>query len=467
MGAGLSGPVMAIVLARQGFRVDLFDRRPDMRLQPTEAGMSINLTLARRGIHVLDRIGLLSAVMSKAVPLRGRMIHRSNGALLFQPYGKNPEEVIYSIRRRDLNTALLDAIDDQPNISLHFDRTCVGVDRETRTLLFEDSTGLLHKLVAEDFIVGADGVFSTVRQSIHRGVLANYRQEFLEWGYKEVKITAANAALCLEPNVFHMWPRGAHMLMAVPSWDGSYTCTCVLPLRGQDSLAQLHDSQSVSAFFAGYFQDVAPYIDRLGESFTCRPTGYFVTTYMTPWYYKDRMVLVGDACHSFVPFYGQGMNASLEDCLILGTCIAKNKDKVETAFQTYEEMRRPDTDVMADLSKANFSEIRARVHSPWFVAAKRLDLILNRIAPALWVPLYSQIMHTTISYTAAVRRARRQREILACAATAWILSALLGAALFFKRLGGGGARTRASEHSDTRRCTASSPERASVSTWRS
>ncbi len=425
IGAGLSGPVIALLLAQQGFCVQLFDRRSDIRTYPDPQNMSVNMTLAYRGIRALAQVGVLPSIMAKAIPLTGRMIHRSNGTRIYQPYGKNSKEVIYSVQRHDMNTTLLNAVESQRNVRLHFEKKCLQINKDSLTALFMNTDGSQDLFTAQNFIVGADGVYSTVRREIHRNVPNNFKQEILEWGYRELHISNTCPSARLEANMFHMWPRGNHMLMAVPNINGSFTCTCVLPLQGVQGFTVLNDPQTVSNFFLRNFGDVAHSIDNLEEAFLRAPTGNFITTYVSPWHYKDRLVLVGDACHSFVPFYGQGMNSSLEDCQILNSLVRSNRGDLLRAFQQYEKTRKPDIDIMADVSKEHFAEICARVHSYWFILMKRLDIFMNKVLPKFWIPLYSLIMYTDTPYASAVRRVKRQRITLVFLLAASVISTLV------------------------------------------
>ncbi|HEV7919681.1 MAG TPA: NAD(P)/FAD-dependent oxidoreductase [Thermoanaerobaculia bacterium] len=411
IGGGLAGSLFALRLARQGHRVDVYERRPDPRLRRGEGGRSINLGLSKRGIAALGEVGLREEVLSLAVPMEGRVIHTLDGVERFQPYGKNRQEVLHSIDRNELNDLLLDRAEAHSQVRLHFEHRCVGVDAAARTILVADASGAVRP-VSADWAVGADGAFSKIREEMQRGQRANFSKEFLEWGYKELNLPArADGTSQLRLNALHVWPRGHCLIVSHANRNGSHTLTLFLPFEGADSFATLRTPSDISSFFARYFPDLVPLLPELLSQWESHPVGSLVTTRTTPWHLADWIVLVGDACHAVYPFYGQGMNSAFEDCSALAAALAAHPARLD-AFRAYERSRRPHTDTLAELSKENFVELRQRVQSPLFVLRKRMDVWLNRLAPSTWLPLYTMIAHTTMPYGDALARARRQDRLL-------------------------------------------------------
>jgi kynurenine 3-monooxygenase len=405
VGAGMGGSMMATYLARRGCQVDIFERRGDMRREPIEKGRSINMTLATRGLKALEEVGLLDEVMKMTISLKGRMVHELSNEVTFQPYGKDDHEVIHSITRNALNTILMNAAQSYPNVKFHFHMRCMNVDKERGTLQFRNEDTNKTVNVESDLIIGADGAFSTIRQQMHRGIRAHYQQDFLDWGYKELRIPPGrNGSFQMNENALHIWPRGDYMLMAMPNSDRSFTCTCILPFEGENSFTSIKTEGDVLAFFKSQFGDVVPLLPNLGQEFLKNPVVEMITTYTNPWYYKDRIVLIGDACHAVVPFYGLGMNTAFEDCSVLDTCLARCNGEMEKVFVEYQGLRKRNTDVLADLSKQNFVELRDKVQSPLFVARKKVDVALNKLFPRHWVPLYTMMTHTTMPYAEALAR---------------------------------------------------------------
>jgi kynurenine 3-monooxygenase len=434
IGAGLGGALLAIYLAKHGFRVDLYERRGDMREEPVERGRSINMTLATRGLNALARAGVLDEVMKNTIPLRGRMIHNEDGTRTFQPYGRNRSEVIHSIKRNRLNSTLLDAAERLPEVSLFFNKRCVSIDKERGRLRVRDERTGEEEEVQADFIVGADGAFSTIRQQMHRGLRAQYAQDFLEWGYKELMIPSAHdGSHQIENDVLHIWPRGDQMLLAMPNADGSFTCTCILPFEGEEpNFSSEWSEADVLGLFRRQFGDAVPLMPTLVDDFKSNQMMLMVTTYTAPWYYKDRVVLIGDACHAVVPFYGQGMNAAFEDCALLSEKLAESGGQnLEQVFREYQRERKPNTDALAELSQQNFVELRKKIKSPLFVARKKVDITLNSLLPKMWVPLYTMMSHTTMPYAEAVRRFRKQSRVARLLGLDIVLLSVAGGAIVY------------------------------------
>jgi kynurenine 3-monooxygenase len=414
VGAGLAGSLMATYLGRRGFRVQVFERREDPRLSGAhEGGRSINLGLSERGIRALREIGLLDSLSAHTVPMRGRAIHRPDGELVFQPYGTSESQILHSIMRRDLNVALIDKAETYPGVHFAFSAKLTSLVKETGVARFCDERTGAQTQVKADVIVGADGAFSVVRREMQRGERADYQQEFLDWGYKELTIPpAADGSPRTQLHALHVWPGRKGLIVAHPNPDNSLTGTLFLPLAGEHGLESLNSPEAAREFFRVHFPDTAGLMPRGPEEFECNPVGTLVSVRTSPWHYEDRVVLLGDACHAVYPFYGQGMNSAFEDCSELDACLQRYPDDWATAFRSYQQRRKPHTDVLADLSKQNFVELRDHLRSPLHLVMKKTDLALNRVFPNLWTPLYTMVSHTTIPYADALARARRQDALL-------------------------------------------------------
>jgi kynurenine 3-monooxygenase len=409
VGAGLAGPLLASVLARRGYRVDLVERRPDPRSARHDGGRSINLGMSARAIAALREVGLWQEARRLSVPMRGRMVHAAGGQRTFYPYGKDPSQILHSIRRDALVRLLVEHAEKQPGVRLRFETRCVAVDRDDAAVILEDGSRL-----AADFVVGADGASSLVRTEMQRGLPADFSREYLEWGYKEITIGAGPGGEPAVPlEALHIWPGERGLGVAHPNLDNSLTCTLFLPRDTQDRVS-------------GAFPHLAELVPDLDEQASAAPMGHLTTVRTAPWRHRDTMVLVGDAAHAVYPFYGQGMNASVEDCLALDRMLARHPHDREAAFAAYERSRKPHTDVLAELSAQNFLELRDGMRSPLRLARKRLDLLLHQAFPGTWVPLYTLVSHTTVPYGEALRRARRQDRVAAALAATGVGLAVAG-----------------------------------------
>lgn len=407
VGGGLAGAMMAIYLGRRGWPVTVYERHADPRRQLVP-GPSMNLGLSRRGIHSLEDVGLLDQVMAELViPMYGRMIHGPNGQLRFQSYG-GETEAIYALKRTELNVALIDFADRFDNVEFAFGHRLLKVDKRARTLRFLRSEGG-KMTVGYDLLVGADGVFSAVRHWLQRGERADFVQEYLSWGWKELTIPPApDGRHRLEKNAFHLWPRGAGMLFAHPNSDGSFTCSLVLPYEGPVSFASLREAVAIRRFFSRQYADVAELVPDLVEQFQNRPVISLMGIRTTMWHFKGDIVLIGDACHAVVPFYAQGMNAAFEDCRVLDDCLAADGNDRVAALARYQALRRRHTDALNLMSRQNFSELRDRVRSPALRLRKQLDAALGALSGNRWRPLHDIVTHTLMPYADAAAKARRQ-----------------------------------------------------------
>lgn len=415
VGGGLAGSLLTLALAQRGYAVDLYERQSDSRNCSGREGRSINLGLSKRGMRALELVGLLQTVLDTAVTMRGRVIHAPDGSTRYQPYGKDAGEVLHSIDRNGLGHLLLDHAERHPQVRLHFGHRLTRIDKAARTLEFETDEGAVG--VRPQWMVGADGAFSSARRELQRGVRADYHQEYLEWGYKELTLAPGpDGRSAIELTALHVWPRSHCLFVSHPNRDGSHTLTLFLPFEGEDSFDTVRTPEQISALIGKYFPDLVALLPGLIEQWTRHPIGSLITTRTAPWAFDDWAALIGDACHAVYPFYGQGMNSAFEDCCVLVNALERHAGDRASALRAYEQARREHTDVLCELSKENFVELRKKVQSPWFVARKRLDIALNRLWPERWLPLYTMIAHTTMPYGEARARALRQDAILGRAA---------------------------------------------------
>jgi kynurenine 3-monooxygenase len=432
VGAGLAGALMACYLGKAGHRVDLFEKRHDPRGHDPERGRSINLAISVRGIQALKEVGLADEVLAQAIPMRGRMMHPRSGRLAFQPYGKDDSESINSVSRAGLNLALIQEADRSGRVRVFFQRRCTGIDLHTGAVeLLDEAAGAATHIPA-DIVIGADGAYSAVRAQMQKQERFNYQQDYLPYAYKELSIPAGpGGGFALEKHALHIWPRHSFMMIALPNLDGSFTCTLFLPYEGARSFAGLSGEAEVRHFFAEHFPDAVPLMPTLVEDFFHNPTGPLLTVRCGPWHVNGRVVLLGDACHAVVPFLGQGMNAAFEDCSVLSQCLnLHGTGHVEAAFRDYEGRRKPNVDTLADLCIDNFIEMRDRVSSRVFLWRKRFQILLHKLLPRWYLPLYTLVTFTRTPYAEALRRARKQDRIVRLILTGILLLVLAG--LFWK-----------------------------------
>jgi kynurenine 3-monooxygenase len=416
VGGGLAGALLALMLARRGVRVTVYERRADVRADQIEEGRSINLALSARGIHALQCVGLDAEVLAHTIPMRGRYIHPVSGACSLIPYGHKPDEVIHSVGRRGLNALLLEVLAREPNARVHFLHRCTGYDLRTRTLAIRDEAAGREFTVAAPVVIGTDGATSAVRLALMQSTRMNYSQDFLEHGYKELTIPpGANNVFRIEPNALHIWPRGGFMMIALPNLDRSFTCTLFLPHRDFDRLTNA--PREVLAFFAGTFPDAVPLLSDLEDEFFRNPTGGLVTVRCSPWHHGGQVLLLGDAAHAIVPFFGQGMNCAFEDCEVLMELFDQHSGDWGAVFPRFSAARKPNTDAIAQLALDNFVEMRDTSADPHFALKRQLEHLLEDRYPGQFVSKYAMVSFHRFPYAEALERGRVQDAILmdACA----------------------------------------------------
>ncbi|RMG38574.1 MAG: FAD-dependent monooxygenase [Methanobacteriota archaeon] len=413
IGAGLAGSLLAIYLAKKGFRVEVYERRPDMRKEQISAGRSINLALSTRGIYALQEVGLAKTVLKSAIPMKGRMIHTRDGELLFQPYGKDESEVINSVSRGELNKVLMDTAEGFDNVSLYFNQKCKEVDFVRGEVLLYDEKYQEEKVIYTDTLIACDGAHSAVRLSMQKRGRFNLNQFYLEHGYKELTIPAGDDHhFQMEPHALHIWPRGTYMLIALPNPDASFTCTLFYPFEGKNSFATLDTPRKLTRFFNQEFPDALNLMPTLKHDFFANPTGNLVTVKCSPWHVGGKALLLGDAAHAIVPFYGQGMNCAFEDCTMLNHLIDKYGTDWEKVFREYEKQRKKDTDAIADLALDNFIEMRDKVADPVFQTKKKIELLLEQQFPGRFISKYGMVTFHRTPYSIAKKRGEAQEQIL-------------------------------------------------------
>lgn len=409
VGAGLAGPLLATLLARDGWDVDLFERRGDPRVHGYAGGRSINLALAERGLNALRSAGVDDDVLKQAVMMRGRMVHAIDGEQRLQRYGKDDSEVIWSISRGDLNIVLLNAA-EAAGVRLHFDRRLENVDFEQRVAHFVGE----REDIAHDFhaLIGCDGAGSHLRAAMQTVVDLGERIEMMPHSYKELEIPPSfDGEFQLEPNALHIWPRGDYMSIALPNDERTFTVTLFLPNEGSTSFATVRNGIEAQALYARDFADALPLIPKLVHDFDANPTGMLATLYLDRWHLDGRAVLIGDAAHAMVPFHGQGMNCAFEDCVALAAHLQRDRDTA-TAFAAFETERKPNARAIQQMALENYREMSDRVDDADFLLQRELERALAERHPERFVPRYAMVSFRRLPYATAFERGRIQRALL-------------------------------------------------------
>ncbi|MFM7399624.1 MAG: FAD-dependent oxidoreductase [Bacteroidota bacterium] len=411
VGAGLVGALWTVFLARRGYHVQVFERRPDMRTAGYKGGRSINLAMSERGWRAVEKAGIRDKIEKVAIPMPGRMIHNISGQNAFQPYGKE-NEAIYSVSRGGLNLELLRIAGSFPNVEFNFEHQCLGADTEKPEITFLDHATGQTRTIDAPLIFATDGAHSAVRYSLQRTDRFNYRQFYLDHGYKELTIPpAADGKHRINPEALHIWPRGNFMMIALPNADGSFTATLFLPFEGDISFRNIRNDEEVVDFFRRHFPDTIELIPDLVQDFNRNPTSSLVTVNCDPWQWQGRILLLGDSAHAIVPFYGQGMNAGFEDCTILDNMLDDMGENWSEVIPAFSRQHTRNGHAIAELAQRNFIEMRDLVADPKFLLRKKITAWLHEKYPSDFMPVYSMVTFSNTPYHSALQEDDAQNRL--------------------------------------------------------
>lgn len=413
VGAGLVGSLWAVYLSKAGYKVTIYERRPDIRRAEISAGKSINLALSNRGWKALDKVGVGDEIRKIAIPMYGRIMHDLEGNLTNQPYGKEGE-AIYSISRGGVNAKMMDIAEEYGGAEIHYNHECVGADTKKGIVTVRDKISGKTFDAQADVVFAADGAFSAVRYNAFQKLdRFNFSQNYIADGYREILLPAnEDGSYKLDKNALHIWPRGRFMLIALANEDGSFTCTLFMPHEGgENSFEALNSKEKVQNFFATIFPDFYEMMPNIADAWEDHPLSSLAIMRSEPWH-DGKFALMGDAAHATVPFYGQGMNGGFEDCTVLAELMEKHNENWDAIFEEYSKVRKPDGDALQDLSLHNYYVMRDYVADPAFLLQKKIEAKFSELYPDKWMPLYSMVTFSDIRYSEAYQNGLRQDKIM-------------------------------------------------------
>ncbi len=413
IGAGLVGSLWAVYLKKAGYTVDIYERRSDMRLVTLSAGRSINLAMSFRGWKALDDIGIGDQIREIAIPMHGRTLHGLDGKTTYQPYG-NDGQAIYSVSRASINCKLMDIAEEADNINIHFNEECIQMDAKSGKATFRNTTTGALTTTDSNLVFATDGTYSAARyHGMQKLDKFDYSQKYIADGYKEVLLPAnPDGTYKLEKETLHIWPRGRFMMIALPNFDGSYTCTLFMPFDDHEyCFNNLTSKEKVSTFFAELFPDFYQMMPDVADTWEDYPLSSLAIIRCYPWTH-GKMALMGDAAHATVPFYGQGMNCGFEDCSVLWELMQNYQGDWTQIFDEYQKKRKPNGDAMQDLSMQNYIVMRDKVNDPNFLLLQKIERRVNYLYPEVYFPLYSMVSFSNIEYQTALNKGIEQEKMI-------------------------------------------------------
>lgn len=413
VGSGLVGSLWAIYLSKAGYSVMVFEKRPDMRKAKMSAGKSINLATSYRGWKALDEVGIGDEIRQIAIPMYGRTLHEEKGNINYQPYGIN-NQAIFSVSRGEINGKLMDLAEKTGKVEIFFNEECTGADLAAGKASFKNyETGKITEIKA-DVIFATDGAFSSVRYNAMQKLdRFSYSQNYIADGYREILLPAnANGSFKLEKNTLHIWPRGRFMLIALPNFDGSFTCTLFMPFEGhQYCFNNLDSKEKVNDFFRNVFPDFFALMPHVADAWEDHPLSSLAIIRCYPWTH-GKVALMGDAAHATVPFFGQGMNAGFEDCSVMNALMKKHNENWPEIFKEYEIVRKPNGDAVQDLSLLNYIVMRDKVSDPAYQLQQKVERRIAELYPGKYFPMYSMVSFSEIEYQVALKKGKEQDELI-------------------------------------------------------
>ncbi len=412
VGAGLVGSLWAVYLSKAGYKVKIFERRPDIRKAEISAGKSINLALSTRGWKALDTVGVGDEIRKIAIPMTGRIMHSTEGELTYQPYGKEGQ-AIYSVSRGGVNAKMMDIAEEFGDAEIFYNEKCIDVDLKNGIVYTENTESGVKSETKSDVVFAADGAFSAVRYNAMQKLdRFNYSQNYIDDGYREILLPSnEDGSYKLDKNALHIWPRGRFMLIALANEDGSFTCTLFMPFEGENSFETLTSKEAVDTFFKNTFPDFYEMMPNIADAWEDHPLSSLAIVRCYPWTH-GKTALMGDAAHATVPFYGQGMNCGFEDCSVMWDLMQKHNEDWPKVFEEYQKLRKPDGDGVQDLSLHNYYVMRDYVGDPKFLLQKKIEAHFSEKYPDKWMPLYSQVTFSHIRYSDAWKAVEKQDSLM-------------------------------------------------------
>jgi kynurenine 3-monooxygenase len=412
IGAGLVGPFVAGMLAKRGYNVIVADYRPDPELGTYPDVRKLHLSLSTRGLTALHKHGLIEAIEKISVKMYGRRVHVSATQADYYPYSFKKSNCLYTLSRVDLNKVLVRYGKQFPNVQSLFKHRCQSVDVERKRVVLTDLETNATIVVEATVLIGADGVNSSVREAILSKTQAGMSVTLSPFGYKSLCLTPKERErLRLNPEEVHVWPHGSTMLLGLAGTGGEVSCALVMPMEGCKSFAAFSKKEAVETFFRDTYHFPEALTQSLADQFCSHPVGRLPVIECGKWYDEGTALLLGEAAQSTVPWYAQGVNKALQDCLLLEHLIDEKK-RWQDIFPAFQQQAKPAADALARLSENNLDELREQVTDQLFAAKKQVEVVLSKLYPEQFRSTYELVAFSLVPFDVVEHMVAAQDQII-------------------------------------------------------
>ena len=330
VGGGLAGLTTAHALIKYGFRVEVYEAAAAL----TEVGAAI--ATSPQANKALQAIGLGSAIAAVATPSPGIYTRNMQTGDFLELIDNEKAAVrfggpFYTFHRADLVEALAKEID---RASVHLGHRLAGLEERDDGVTLSFANGAT---VEAEFVIGADGVRSIVRQALYGDDHPTYTGQMVWRAFLNGSDVPAE---CLEPTGWTQWVGpGCHFMAYY--MRGRQLVNVVTQQDTHTWVAESWSARGNVEEMQASFPNPEPRLVKLLSLVTeCSKWGLFTRPLSDNWG-RGRIQLVGDAAHAMLPNVGQGACQAFEDAYILGRWMDAHRDDPAKAFTNFRRVRIP------------------------------------------------------------------------------------------------------------------------------
>ena len=414
IGSGLGGSFLALVLAKKGIHVDIYERFTKSQTTAQNSNRSYSLTLYGYGIKLLKEQGLWKNIVPNLIQLNGSYTQLANNSKPIYTPIKNEKDTYYCISRAQLLRILVEKINTNPRIKMHYGVNIISIDKYNRTMNIENQKTKKISTIKPEVIIGADGANSIVRSYLQQGQESTHSQMYAQWTYKQFPISKKwVATLQLDPKSAYTWSRNNACVAAFPNKDETFSALLILP-KGTGGFTTLNSRTAVFKHIENEFPMLLPMALDISNAILHNPEGSYVTIHTNPWYYKDFIAIIGDAAHGFYPFMGQGASAAFGDGILLAKLLETYGPKWGMIFSEYQNTRKKNMDTLGDLSEKELHRYLRNTRADFDTIYNKIESIGHRLLPHfIKAPVSETVQHNPdITANSFILHAKQRKRAL-------------------------------------------------------